>query len=190
MPRARQYCRAILMATSTETDPESQRKTRWRGAGVTSTSSSASCTAGRCVSPPNMTCDIAPSCAEAAASSSGTAYPWTAAHHDDMPSTSCRPSSSVSVTPAACDTGRHGTGLVALVYGCQSRRTSAARSLAVSAASRVCGRGWGAWPRSWDRVLSPRRARCEAAMLRRRWRGRLLPLHIGIRLMIVRPCWC
>ena len=45
---------------------------------------------------------------------------------------SSRPSSRVSVTPEACDTARHGTGCVALVYGCHSRRTSAASSLSVA----------------------------------------------------------
>jgi hypothetical protein len=46
--------------------------------------------AGSWVSPPNMTCAIDASCAWAAASSSGTAYPWIAHHHDDMASTTSR----------------------------------------------------------------------------------------------------
>ena len=57
------------------------------------TSRSASRTAGAWVSPPNITCAIRPSLVGvAAASSSGTAYPWIAAHHDDIPSTSSVPS--------------------------------------------------------------------------------------------------
>jgi hypothetical protein len=39
--------------------------------GVISTSRRASSIAGSCVSPPNITCDIVPSCATAAASSAG-----------------------------------------------------------------------------------------------------------------------
>ena len=66
------------------------------------------CTAGSWVRPPNITWLIRASCAWAAASSSGTAYPWIAHHHDDIASrhSSRRPSGSRSRsrTPAADST--------------------------------------------------------------------------------------
>ncbi|CFR89450.1 Uncharacterised protein [Mycobacterium tuberculosis] len=45
-PRPRQYCSAILAATSTDTEPESLKNTVSRPAGVMSTSSFASRAAG------------------------------------------------------------------------------------------------------------------------------------------------
>ena len=51
----RQYCNAILTATSTDTEPESLKNTESSPAGVMSTSSRASLAAGSWVSPPNIT---------------------------------------------------------------------------------------------------------------------------------------
>ena len=109
-PVPRAYCSAILMATSTETEPESARKTASSPGGAISTSSSASSTAAGCVMPPNITCAMASSCVRTASSRVGWRCPWMAAHHDDMPSMTCRPSASVSVVPAAATTGTGGTG--------------------------------------------------------------------------------
>ncbi len=55
-----------------------------------------------------MTWDMRSSWDFAAASSSGTRYPWIAAHHDAMPSMTCRPSASVSRTPSALVTSSAG----------------------------------------------------------------------------------
>ena len=57
-----------------------------------------------CVSPPNITWLIRASWSRAAASSAGCAYPWIAAHQDDMPSISSRPPGSRSRTPSADST--------------------------------------------------------------------------------------
>jgi hypothetical protein len=51
----RQYCNAILTATSTDTEPESLKNTVSSPSGVICTSNWASRAAGSCVSPPNMT---------------------------------------------------------------------------------------------------------------------------------------
>ena len=111
-PRPRWACSAIFSATSTDTEPESARKTCSSPSGEIETSLSASRTAGAWVSPPNMTCDIRPAWSASAASSSGTAYPCTADHHDAMPSTTSCPPASRSRTPAADSTTRTGAGSV------------------------------------------------------------------------------
>src|SRR5262249_16790909 len=69
-----------------------------------------------------------PSWSRTAASRTGCAYPWIAAHHEDMPSTSSRPSARRNRTPAAADTtsGRWVAGIGA--YGCQTCSRSSAIS--------------------------------------------------------------
>ena len=74
-PRLRQYCSAILTATSTDTEPESLKNTVSRPAGVISTSSCASRAAGSWVSPPNMTWFMVASWRVIAASSTGWPCP-------------------------------------------------------------------------------------------------------------------
>ena len=86
--------------------------------GTSGSSNWPSSMAGSCVSPPNITCDILPSCSSAARFSVGWLYPWTAHHHDDIPSTSVSPLSRVMVAPSACFTLYTGSGLVVEVYGC------------------------------------------------------------------------
>ena len=54
-PLLRQYCRHILIATSTDTEPESARNTCSSPAGVISTSSRARSTAAGWVRPPSIT---------------------------------------------------------------------------------------------------------------------------------------
>ena len=74
------HCIAIFIATSTDTDPESAKKTYsiLRGSpsgsaapGAIASSFCPKSTAGRCVSPPNITCDISPACRARAAPSLG-----------------------------------------------------------------------------------------------------------------------
>ena len=114
-------CHAIFIATSTATDPESARNTLASAAGARFTSRRPSSTAGVWVSPPNMTWLIRSSCARAATSSSGTAYPWIAHHHDAIASTTSRGSPSTrsrSRVPDA-DSTRYGRpGRVIDEYGC------------------------------------------------------------------------
>ena len=98
-----------MIATSTDTDPESAKNTCSSPGGVISTSVRASSTAGAWVRPPNITWLMAPSWSRTAASRTGWAYPCTAAHHDDMPSTSSRPSARRSHTPSAATIGSGGT---------------------------------------------------------------------------------
>ena len=97
-----------MIATSTAIEPESAKKTCSRPAGVSATSRSASRTAGAWVSPPNMTCGIASSCALTAAAMCGWLCPWQAHHHELMPSMTRRPSASVSHTPSARSTSSAG----------------------------------------------------------------------------------
>src|SRR5439155_14656145 len=126
-PRDRQYCRHILIATSTLTDPESHRNT-W-SSPLRSTRRAQSRTAGSWVRPPNITWLMRPIWACTAASRAGCRYPWIAAHHELIPSTSCRPSATVSRTPAApvMISGSRTPGIGA--YGCHTcARSSASRS--------------------------------------------------------------
>ena len=121
-PPAAWACHAIFMATSTETEPESAKNTfssapfsPAAGPGARSTSWRPSRTAGSWVRPPNITWLIRPSCSTAAASSSGTAYPWIAHHHDDIASTTSTGRSSYrsrSRTPDADSTGYTSPGEV------------------------------------------------------------------------------
>src|SRR5918993_1479620 len=138
-PPAMCHWRAIFIATSTATDPESTRNTCSRATGVRARSRRASPTAGSCVSPPNMTCAIESSCRYTAASSSGTAYPWMAHHHDDIPSTTSRGapprSRSRSRMPRA-DSTRYGSwGVTADEYGCHRCARSNASSSEVESCS-------------------------------------------------------
>ena len=107
-PRAAWYCTASFSATSTLTDPESAKNTCCSSGGVNSTNDSASSTAGRWVSPPNITCAKFPICSTAARSNSGLRYPCTAHHHEAIPSIASTRSpsgvTSVSVTPCAAAT--------------------------------------------------------------------------------------
>ena len=97
----RQYCNAILTATSTDTEPESLKNTVSSPSGVICTSSWASRAAGSCVSPPNMTWFIVASWPVIAASSTGWPWPWIAVHHEAIASsTSIRRPSSISVSQA------------------------------------------------------------------------------------------
>ena len=70
-PAERQYCRHILIATSTETEPESHRNTCSSPSGAIETSRSHSRTAGSCVRPPNITWLIRRNWRAAASSSAG-----------------------------------------------------------------------------------------------------------------------
>ncbi len=112
-PRPCQYCSAIFTATSTDTEPESAKNTRVSEVGVISTSCRASRTAGSWVSPPNITCAIRSTWSRSARFRTGWAYPWIAAHHDDIPSTSSRPSANRSRVPLADATGSTGSGSTA-----------------------------------------------------------------------------
>ena len=94
-------CSAILIATSTATEPESARKTcsrrSRRGGGASSASRRPSSIAGSWVSPPNITWHIRSELRrEPRRPAPGTAYPWIAHHHDDIPSMTSRPSASRS----------------------------------------------------------------------------------------------
>ena len=92
---------------------------------------SASSMAGRCVSPPNMTCDIVVACFFAAATSFGCECPWQAAHQLLMPSMRVRPSARWRLTPSADSTSLGATGDGMGPYGCQMWSASkAARSAA------------------------------------------------------------
>jgi hypothetical protein len=123
-PAATWNCSAIFIATSTDTDPESARKTCSSPSGVISISLRANAIAGSWVRPPNITWLIRDSWAAAAASSSGTAYPWIADHHDDMASTTSTGSPlgprSRSRTPEADSTSHGSPGASAEEYGCQT----------------------------------------------------------------------
>ena len=140
-----------MTATSTLTEPESQRNTCSSPSGASAASRSARVTAGSCVSPPNITWLIRPSCSLAAASSAGCAYPCSAAHHDDMPSISSAPSASRSRTPLASATtsGGYVPGIGA--YGCQTRCLSSSSSFSWESMERIIPnvRGWlsAAYPR-------------------------------------------
>src|SRR6476661_6324161 len=138
-PWAAWDCQAIFMATSTETEPESARNTlsstrsgsrSLRGARATSRSPSD--TAGWWVRPPNITWLIESSCERTAASSSGTAYPWIAHHHDDIASTTSltEPSGDRrrSRVPEADSTTWTGEGEVIEEYGCHRWSRSKSRS--------------------------------------------------------------
>ncbi|BDB42931.1 hypothetical protein IWGMT90018_33770 [Mycobacterium kiyosense] len=99
--RLRQYCSAILTATSTDTDPESLKKTVSRPGGVISTSSCANRAAGSWVRPPNMTWFMVASWAVIAASRTGWPWPWIAVHHELIASsTSIGRPSRIRVSPA------------------------------------------------------------------------------------------
>ena len=115
--------------------PTRSRRGRRAGARTSSTSRRPSSTAGSWVRPPNMTWLIRPSWSRTAASSSGTAYPWIAHHHDDIASTTSTVSEpsrrSRSRTPLADSTSCTGDGEVAEEYGCHRwSRSQASRSRA------------------------------------------------------------